>query len=186
MCRQLPGGRMSRLVSEAIPSGEDTMKKTNFRAAVAAMIVGGALAGAGAAWAAAAATNEARGYNGEDEKTRAEHAAFNAPYEDDAKVGGGGAMQRVLVDNEVTRVNLVSFKKGHVRPGPLKRKYHQLLVYVDTGKYTLIKNNDGTPVKERRPSTAAPGSAIFHWKDTLVGENLIDEDYRVLFVEMKK
>jgi len=161
------------------------MKKLNTRAAIAAVIVGSALAGvAGAAWAAAAL--EARGYNGEDEKTRAEHAKMNVPYEDDAKVGGGGAMQRVLVDNEVTRVNLVSFKKGHIRPGPLKRKYHQLLVYVDTGKYTLIKNNDGTPVKERKPSTAAPGSAIFHWKDTLVGENLIDEDYRVLFVEMKK
>ena len=101
-------------------------------------------------------------------------------YEDDAHVGGGGADQKVLVDNDVVRVNLVSFKKGFMRAGGLRRKNNQLLVYLDQGQFTLTGN--GKPNTQK----LVPGSSVFHYRDSIVSESHIDEDYRVLFVEMKK
>jgi len=107
-------------------------------------------------------------------------------YEDDAKVGGGGAEQKVLVDNDTVRVNLVSFKKGFVRPGGLMRKNHQLLVYLDEGQFTLTKTGNNTPVEKPNSQRLLPGSSVFHYRGSVVSESRIDEDYRVLFVEMKK
>lgn len=107
-------------------------------------------------------------------------------YEDDAKVGGGGAEQKVLLDNDVVRVNLVSFKKGFIRPGALLRKNHQMLVYLDEGRFTIQKSGNNTPVAKPNPQRLLPGSSVFHYRDSIVSESHIDEDYRVLFVEMKK
>ncbi len=107
-------------------------------------------------------------------------------YEDEAHTGGGGAEQKVLVDNDVVRVNLVSFKKGFVRPGALLRKNNQLLVYLDQGQFTITKSGNNTPVAKPNPQRLMPGSSVFHYRDSIVSESHIDEDYRVLFVEMKK
>ncbi len=107
-------------------------------------------------------------------------------YEDDAKVGGGGAEQKVLVDNDVVRVNLVSFKKGFVRPGGMMRKNAQLLVYLDEGQFTLTKTGNNTPMEKPNSQRLLPGSSVFHHRGSIVSESRIDEDYRVLFVEMKK
>ena len=84
------------------------------------------------------------------------------------------------IDNDVVRVNLVSFKKGFMRAGGLRRKNNQLLVYLDQGQFTLTGN--GKPNTQR----LMPGSSVFHYRDSIVSESHIDEDYRVLFVEMKK
>jgi hypothetical protein len=100
--------------------------------------------------------------------------------EEDATVGGHGAPQKLLIDNDVVRVNLVAFKKGFKRTGGMKRKYHQMLVYVDRGAYSLL--NTDTPM----PNRLAPGSIVFHRKDSIISNTQIDEDYRVLFVDMKK
>jgi hypothetical protein len=107
-------------------------------------------------------------------------------YEEDAKAGGGGAQQKVLVDNDTVRVNLVSFKKGFIRPGGLMRKNDQLLVYLDEGQFTLIKTGNNTPVAKPNSQRLLPGSSVFHSRGSIVSESLIDQDYRVLFIEMKK
>jgi hypothetical protein len=106
-------------------------------------------------------------------------------YEDVAKEGGGGAPQKTLIDNDAVKVILVAFKKGFVRPGGVKRRYNTLLVYVDPGRYTITRGAGGPPAANPKPSILAPGSAVFHRKESIVSESHIDEDYRVLFVEMK-
>ena len=83
------------------------------------------------------------------------------------------------------KVILVDFKKGFVRPGGVKRRYNTLLVYVDPGRYTIVKRANNVPVTNPTPDKLAPGSAVFHRKESIVSESHIDEDYRVLFVEMK-
>jgi len=107
-------------------------------------------------------------------------------YEDEAKIGSGEAPRKVLIDNDVTRVTLVAFKKGYIRAGDQRRRYHQLLVYVDEGRYSIMKGAGGPRTDKPIPSRHAPGSSVFHYKDSIVSESRIDEDYRVLFVEMKK
>jgi hypothetical protein len=127
------------------------------------------------------------GGSGETPEARAKAKTLGVTkYEDDAKVGGGGADQTVLVDNDVVRVNLVSFKKGFVRPGAQLRKHDQLLVYLDQGAFTIQKTGNQTPVAKPEPQRLLPGSSVFHYRDTVVSESRIDEDYRVLFIEMKK
>lgn len=161
--------------------------------------VAGAIFGVGATVLAADIVNELaitrshsdlKGFyagNGETPEARAKARTLGVTtYEDEAKVGGGGADQRVLVDNDVVRVNLVSFKKGFVRPGARLRKHDQLLVYVDQGAFTIQKTGNGTPVAKPVPQRLLPGSSVFHYRDTIVSESRIDEDYRVLFIEMKK
>ena len=106
-------------------------------------------------------------------------------YEPEDKEGGGGAYQKTLIDNDKVKVILVAYKKDFVRPGGVKRRYNTLLVYVDPGRYTITKTGANTPVKSLVPSKLAPGSAVFHRKDSIVSELLVDEDYRVLYVEMK-
>jgi hypothetical protein len=106
-------------------------------------------------------------------------------YEDPAKEGGGGAPQKTLIDNDAVKVILVAFKKGFVRPGGVKRRYNTLLVYVDPGRYTIVKRAANTAIANPVPDKLAPGSAVFHRKNSIVSESHIDEDYRVLFVEIK-
>ncbi len=107
-------------------------------------------------------------------------------YEDADKEGGGGAPQKTLIDNDVVKVNLVAFKKGFMRPGGVKRRYDTLLVYLDTGDHTIM-GGGGSP---RNPNPTMqhllPGSSVFHRKETIVPESRIDQDYRVLFVMMKR
>ncbi len=175
-----------------------TSKFDRYRA-VAGGVVAGVIFGVGATVMAAdvaskiavtKSRNDMKGIyggNGETPELRARAKTLGVTqYEDDAKVGGGGAEQVVLVDNDVVRVNLVSFKKGFTRPGALLRKNDQLLVYVDKGAFTIQKSGNKTPVEKPEPQRLLPGSSVFHYRDTVVSESHIDEDYRVLFIEMKK
>ncbi len=106
-------------------------------------------------------------------------------YEDVATEGGGGAPQKTLLDNDVVKVNLAAFKKGFVRPGGVKRRYDTMLIYVDPGRYTIVKRANGVPVEHPAADKPAPGSVVFHRRESIVSESHIDEDYRVLFVMVK-
>jgi hypothetical protein len=123
---------------------------------------------------------------GESPEAMARAAALKIQnYEPEDQEGGMGAPQKTLIDNDKIKVNLVAFKKGFIRPGGVKRRYDTLLVYVDPGRYTIVKRGNGEPVANPTPSKLAPGSSVFHHRDSVVSENRIDEDYRVLFIEMK-
>jgi len=106
-------------------------------------------------------------------------------YEADNEVGGHGAPQKILIDNDVVRVNLVAFKKDFKRSGGMKRRYDQLLVYVDQGAYTLLTAN-GKAIENPPSHKVAPGSSVFHRRESVLNDTRIDQDYRVLFIEMKK
>src|SRR5262249_31132527 len=114
--------------------------------------------------------------------------AWGEKYEEDAKVGGGGAPQKLLLDNARVRVNLVSFPRDFDREGVLKRKNDQLLVYIDPGAYEITKS--GGSGKDVKPDPAkrkplAPGSAVFHERDSVVSSTHIYDAYRVIFLEVK-
>ena len=125
-------------------------------------------------------------FRGETPEALAEAAKLGiTAYEDDTTVGGHGAPQKTLLDNEVVRVNLVAFQKGFKRSGGMKRRYDQLLVYVDQGGYTLTTSN-GKPMAKPASHKVAPGSSIFHRRESVINDSVIDQDYRVLFIAMKK
>jgi len=105
-------------------------------------------------------------------------------YEPEDQEGGGGAEQKTLIDNDKLKVILVAYKKGFVRPSGFKRRHDTLLVYVDPGRYTITKEGANTPVK-MAPHKLAPGSVVFHRKDSITSEIHVDQDYRVLYVETK-
>ena len=114
--------------------------------------------------------------------------AWGTKYEDDKTVGGGGAPQKQLLDNARARVNLVTFPEGFTRPGGVKRKYDQLLVYIDPGAYEITRS--GGDGKERMPDPAKrkpldPGSAVWHERDSVVSQTHVYKPYRVIFVEVK-
>jgi hypothetical protein len=114
--------------------------------------------------------------------------AWGEQYEEDAKIGGGGAPQKLLLDNTRVRVNLVSFLKDFDRMGGLKRRNDQLLVYIDPGAYEITRSGDSG--KEITPDPAkrkplAPGSAVFHGRDSVVSSTHIYAPYRVIFLEVK-
>ena len=157
-------------------------------AGLAIVAAAGALCGIAATVIAADAVGVGiHAYSGEDAATRAREKAFPVTaYEDESKVGGGGAPEKTLVDNDSLRVHLVEYKKGYIRPGSVRRRNDQLLVYIDEGQYTTLKAGDGRPLPNPRPSHEPPGSSVFHWADTVVTENRIDNDYRVLYIEVKK
>ena len=122
---------------------------------------------------------------GETPAVMQKEAALNvSSYEPGDKEGGGGAYQKTLVDNDKVKVILVDYKKGFIRPGAMKRRYNTLLVYITPGRYTITSTGANTPVQEV-PSKLAPGSAVFHYKDSIVSGLRVDEDYRVMYVEMK-
>src|SRR5437016_3457305 len=95
--------------------------------------------------------------------------AADQAYEKQA--GGGGAPEKVLLDNDKVRVNLVSFPKGFERPGNMKRRYDQLLVYIDPGDFSFVQHSDGStpdPKQEAGRKPLEPGHVTFHGKDTVV------------------
>jgi hypothetical protein len=100
-------------------------------------------------------------------------------YEDAQTEGGGGAPQKVIIDNDAVKVILVAYKKGFDRRGGLKRRYDTLLIYVDQGRYSGGRYPPNT-------LRLAPGSTVFHRKDSIVSPIHIDQDYRVLYIEMKR
>ena len=114
--------------------------------------------------------------------------AWGEMYEEDAKVGGGGAPQKLLIDNARVRVNLVSFPNDFNREGGLKRKNDQLLVYIDPGAYEITKSGSSgkavTPDPAKR-KPLAPGSAVFHERDSVVSSTHVYAPYRVIFLEVK-
>ena len=123
---------------------------------------------------------------GESPEMMQKEAALNvSSYEPEDKEGGGGAYQKTLVDNDKVKVILVDYKKGFKRPGGMKRRYNTLLVYITPGRYTITSTGANTPVKQEVASKLAPGSAVFHYKDSIVSGLRVDEDYRVMYVEMK-
>jgi hypothetical protein len=124
--------------------------------------------------------------SGETPEAMQREAALNiSAYEPESMEGGEGAPQKTLIDNDKVKVILVAYKKGFIRPGGLKRRYDTLLVYVDPGRYTITKTGANTSVKKEIPDKLAPGSSVFHRKDSIVSELRVDQDYRVLYVEMK-
>ena len=122
------------------------------------------------------------------EAMQRENALNIAAYEPEDREGGDGAPQKTLIENDKVKVVLVAYKKGFIRPGGFKRRHDTLLVYVDPGRYTITKGGGTgatTPVAQEQPAKLAPGSSVFHRKDSIVSELRVDEDYRVLYVEMK-
>jgi hypothetical protein len=122
------------------------------------------------------------------EAMQRENALNISAYEPEDTEGGDGAPQKTLIDNDKVKVILVAYKKGFIRPGGFKRRHDTLLVYVDPGRYTITKGGGTgakTPVAKEQPDKLAPGSSVFHRKDSIVSELRVDEDYRVLYVEMK-
>ena len=114
--------------------------------------------------------------------------AWGEQYEEDAKVGGGGAPQKLLLDNARVRVNLVSFPNDFTRGGGMKRKNDQLLIYIDPGAYEITRSGtNGKEVKidpaKRKP--LEPGSAVWHERDSVVSETHVYAPYRVIFLEVK-
>jgi hypothetical protein len=170
-------------------------KKYSLVAAVAfvsafAGFVGASVAAGAVDGLALASENNGVGINvgkGEDAETLKRQAALGIKdYEPEDKEGGLGAPQKTLIDNSAMKINLVAFQKGFMRPGGVKRKYNTLLVYVDEGRYTITRSGGASaPNPNPRPAKMAPGSSVFHWKESIVSESRIDEDYRVLFVMMK-
>ena len=118
------------------------------------------------------------------EQMSQENALHVQAYENEATEGGGGAEQKTLIDNDKVKVILVAYKKGFQRAGGVKRRYDTALVYVDPGRYTITATGANTPV-HMAPHKLAPGSVVFHRKDSIVSALRVDEDYRVLYVEMK-
>lgn len=114
--------------------------------------------------------------------------AWGEKYEDDAHVGGGGAPQKLLLDNARVRVNLVSFPKDFDRAGGVKRKNDQLLVYIDPGAYEITQSGGSGKVVTPDPAKRkplAPGSAVFHERDSVVSSTHVYAPYRVIFLEVK-
>ncbi len=110
-------------------------------------------------------------------------------YEKRNQAGGCGAPEKNLLDNDQVRVDMVSFQTGFNRCGMLKRRYNQLLVYIDTGNYTITRSGGSgkeIPPEKQKHSHLAPGTVVYHPKDTVVSNSHIDQAYRVLFVQVKK
>ena len=174
--------------------------KTHFKVLTLAAVAGLGAAGGFAAGAASGSSEDPR-LQVTTDLTDSKHIAYSGgetpevlakqaqmgitKYEPESAVGGDGAPEKTLIDNDVLRVNLVAFKKGFKRPGGMKRKNDQLLVYIDQGAYSLL-TNAGKPNAKPISHRPAPGSAIFHRRDSIISDTRIDDDYRVLFIEFKK
>ncbi len=157
-----------------------------------AVIVAAALAGLGTGITFASHAVQAAGAPAnamDDPATKVAARLGITAYEKEGQAGGCGAPEKVLVDNDVVRVNLVSFPKDFVRCGHVKRRNHQLLVYIDPGDFTLTWNGvtgENQPPPKEASKPLQPGSIAFHPKESLVSDSHINNAYRVIFVEMKK
>ena len=159
-------------------------------AAVGGIVCGNVFAADIDALATTTSTTDMKGlYVGQGENAAAMERAAKmgiTKYEDEDKEGGGGAPQKTLIDNDSVKVNLVAFKKGFIRPGGVKRRYDSLLVYLDNGDHTILAGGGGPRNPNPVMQHLLPGSAVFHLKDSIVPESRIDQDYRVLFIMMKR
>jgi hypothetical protein len=66
---------------------------------------------------------------------------------------GGGAPEKVLLDNGALRVMLISFPQDFHRAGDERRPYNTLIAYLDEGNFKT------TPRTGARPPSAATGGA---------------------------
>ena len=117
---------------------------------------------------------------------------------------GGGQPSRILIENAKLRVTLVEFKKGTTRPGNLRRRSDQLIIYIDYGRLTQDPPPGVPPVPPqdrlncnseygcgpvRTDGTVGggvpPGSIAFRPKGSLGQTLRVQEDYRALYVELK-
>ena len=98
---------------------------------------------------------------------------------------GGGAPVKVIEDNDVLRATLISFPKGHIRPGGVKRKLDQVLIYIDPAKYSHLPT-PGTQFDKESQSVVEAGKITWHDNGSVVGTIRIDEPYRVMYVEIKR
>jgi hypothetical protein len=98
---------------------------------------------------------------------------------------GGGAPVKVLQDNDVLRATLISFPKGQVRQGGVKRKLDQVLIYIDDAKFSHLPT-PGTQFDKESQTVMKAGQITYHDKDTVVGTLRVDEPYRVMYVEIKR
>ncbi len=125
---------------------------------------------------------------------------------------GGGAPTKVLLDNSKMRVTLVTFQKGTMRQGDMKRRADQLIVYLEDGDFTMMPRPGAAP----RPANAGPrpsgpvtcdpikdcgpirldgmpsqnphglGTIAWHPEGTLTGTLQVNNTYRALYIELKK
>ena len=109
-------------------------------------------------------------------------AAADVKYEEQI---GGGAPVKVLQDNDVLRATLITFPKGQIRDGGVKRKLDQVLIYIDDAKFTHLPMA-GTPFDKESQTVMKAGQITYHDKDTVVGKLRVDEPYRVMYVEIKR
>jgi hypothetical protein len=159
------------------------MNKRIFYSVVAATFVTGTVFGAVIAPHVLAAAEPAR-----DGGAVAAKLGITA-YETDGQAGGGGAPEKALIDNDVVRVNLVSFPAGFNRPGRVKRRYNQVAVYIDQADFTITWNGttaEAVPADKQRATKTPQGGASFHAKDSLASDTHVNSAYRVIFVEMKR
>lgn len=125
---------------------------------------------------------------------------------------GGGAPTRVLLDNAKMMVTLVTFPKGYVRQGDMKRRADQLIVYVDDGDFEILPRPGATPnanpggprptgpvvcdaVKDcgpialdGNPSSGVhhPGTIAYHPVGSMTPTLQANSAYRALYIELKK
>lgn len=111
-------------------------------------------------------------------------SAATAAIEYEKQIGGGAPIQ-VLVDNDVLKATLISFPKGHTRQGGVKRRLDQILVYIDKANYKHLPTPGARDFPDEN-SIVEPGRVTFHRKDTVVGTIVVNEPYRVIYVEVKK
>ncbi len=129
-------------------------------------------------------------------------AALDFPYEKDI---GGGERSQLLIENNRLRVTLVFFKKGTTRPGNLKRRSDQLIIYLDQGHLKQLPVpgrppqdnfqdplNCNTPIgcgpvgnDGKRANAVPSGSTAYRPKDSIAQTLEVTDDYRALYVEFK-
>jgi hypothetical protein len=130
-------------------------------------------------------------------------AAADFPVETDI---GAGEPSKLLVENSKLRVTMVNFKKGTKRPGNVRRRSDQLIIYVDDGHLKTEPipgvppgqdtyqdpRNCNTPIgcgpvgpDGQRASRVPSGTVAFRPKNSIAQALDIEDDYRALYVELK-
>jgi hypothetical protein len=124
---------------------------------------------------------------------------------------GGGAPTKVLLDNGKMRVTLVNFQKGTVRPGDMRRRADQLIVYLEDGDFKTVPRPGATrpasagnrpagavvcdPIKDCGPirldgmpsqNPHQLGTIAWHPEGSMTPTLQINNTYRALYVELKK
>jgi len=145
---------------------------------------------------------------------RGAHAAnADLPF---AKDQGGGAPEKVLIDNKALRVTLISFPAGFHREGNERRPYDTLIAYVEEGDFKVApragarRPNPNAAARFRRPigqpakcdavkdcgpvgpdgnyegQPLAVGTVTYHPKGSVTPTITVGHAYRALYIELKK